>query len=81
MEMAELVADPTSSELNITISDLNTLKIAIEVLNNLGQTVRKESYDSNQITLSTNTLSEGIYFIKVSNDELKSKVFKIIVNK
>lgn len=60
---------------------MNTLKIAIEVLNNLGQTVRKESYDSNQITLSTNTLSEGIYFVKVSNDELKSKVFKIIVNK
>lgn len=72
--------NPTKAELHITILDLNTSKIDIEVLNSLGQIVVKENYNSNKITFSTNILSEGIYFIKVSN-EFTSKVFKIIKNK
>jgi hypothetical protein len=72
--------NPTKAALHITISDSNTSKTTIEALNNLGQIVLKENYYSNEIIFPTNTLSEGIYFIKASN-EIQSKVFKIIIDK
>ena len=72
--------NPTNKELNISISELNATKFAIEMVNSLGQIIFTKSVDSNQTTIATDILPKGIYFVKVSS-ELKTKTFKIIVEK
>lgn len=71
--------NPTNDEFHITISDLNSSKVGIEILNSLGQIAFKKSFNSNQITISTNELAKGIYFVKVAIDS-NSKTIKMIVN-
>jgi hypothetical protein len=71
--------NPTNDEFHITISDLNSSKVAIEVLNSLGQIALKESFNTNQTTISTKGLAKGIYFVKIAIDS-NSKTFKMIVN-
>jgi hypothetical protein len=71
--------NPTISEFHIICTDLNTVKISIEVLNSLGQIVHKENYNSKTITIKTNGFSKGVYFVKATIDSI-SKTFKIIVN-
>jgi hypothetical protein len=75
-----LYPNPTNAELYITISDLNYSKVNLEILNSIGQNVFKQSYNSNEITVPTNALAEGGYFVKVST-EFTSRVFKIIISK
>lgn len=75
-----LYPNPAKEEINITLSDLNTSEVTIEILNASGQNVFKQNYNSNQIIISTHTFSEGLYFIKISST-LSSKVVKLIVNK
>lgn len=72
--------NPAIRELFITLSDVNTSKVNLEILNSLGQNVFQQSYNTNEIIVPTNTFAEGLYFIKVSR-EFDSKVFKIIFNK
>lgn len=72
--------NPANTELFITLSDANTSKVDLEILNNLGQNVFQQSYNTNEIIVPTNTFAGGLYFIKVSNP-LQSKVFKIVVHK
>ncbi len=72
--------NPTKGVLHITISESNSSKNDIKLLNSLGQMVFEKSTDSNQFTIATDTLPQGIYFISVFS-ELKSKTFKIIIEK
>lgn len=72
--------NPAKEQINITISDLNTSEVTIEILNTLGQNVFKQDYNSNQIIISTHTFSNGLYFIKISS-KVSAKVVKLIVDK
>lgn len=72
--------NPANRELFITLSDANTSKVNLEILNSLGQNVFQQSYNTNEIIVPTNIFAEGLYFIKVSNP-LQSKVFKIVIHK
>lgn len=72
--------NPTKEVLHITLSESNNTKIGVELVNALGQIVFSTNTNSNPITIATHTLPQGIYFVKVIS-ELKTKTFKIIVEK
>lgn len=68
---------PTNSELIIEMDGINEYKISI--FNSLGQSIKVKSvFENNKITLNTETLSNGIYFVQFENNDFK-ETKKIIV--
>jgi hypothetical protein len=70
--------NPKSSEIQIKISDSYTTKIGVELMNSLGQIIETKSTESNEITIPTNSLSKGVYLVRIFSN-MTSKTCKIIL--
>src|SRR5690606_37827061 len=68
--------NPTSDKLYITSKQ--SLDAEYTIYNNLGQIINKDSvYLNGQVEINTGSLTEGIYFIKITSGE-QAKTFKLI---
>ena len=66
-----LYPNPTTTFLTISATtDITTLTIT----NPLGQTVYNQQYNSKQVQLDVETLSSGVYFVKVNGSEVRKFV-------
>ena len=61
--------NPTTSELNIKLSNGNDLPSAYKIYNMLGQMVAEKTItNAVDLTINTNSMSNGMYFIKINKD-------------
>jgi hypothetical protein len=67
--------NPTYGEINI--SSETTLK-SVEVLNIIGQKVMSRDASANQMTISAESLTSGVYFVKTTDVDGKSSITKVI---
>ncbi|WP_223034610.1 M43 family zinc metalloprotease [Hanstruepera marina] len=59
--------NPTTSELNIKLSNTNDLPNGYKIYNMLGQLVTEKTIDSNlDLIINTSAMSNGMYFIKIA---------------
>ena len=68
--------NPASSEINISISNLNHQQAVIKLYDDTGQLVRTYSTSNSILTIESEGLSNGIYFITadIGNTILKTKL-------
>ena len=67
--------NPTYGEINISLE--TTLK-SVEVLNIIGQKVMSRDASANQMTISAESLTSGVYFVKTTDVDGKSSITKVI---
>ena len=67
--------NPTYGEINI--SSETTLK-SVEILNIIGQKVMSRDASANQMTISAESLTSGVYFVKTTDVDGKSSITKVI---
>lgn len=80
----ELYPNPTSNITTLSLTTLKPLKIKIEVLNSLGQSILEIANTEaitglNNFEIPTNQLSPGLYFISVQLDGKSKGAKKLIV--
>jgi hypothetical protein len=73
--------NPTSGVFTIELSNPGSENVSVEILNQLGQVVRREELGNNAIKTSINIqgINSGVYFVR-TNLGNKSSVKKLIVN-
>jgi hypothetical protein len=75
--------NPSSGQLNFTAGNLNSGKmISVSVLDMLGRTLLQFNYNNRtelKESLDVSSLNDGVYFIKVSNDN-KQAVHRLVKN-
>ncbi len=76
----QLYPNPVKDNLHIAIGNFESSKINIQFFNSLGQMVYENNYATTEITIPVAQFSNGIYFVKIT-DETKLKTFKIIIDK
>lgn len=69
--------NPTNGDVNISLLNNNNIS-TIEITNAIGQVVKTETTNNSNVSISTNELTKGIYFVKVLN-EIGQAVSKLIV--
>ncbi|WP_333694269.1 T9SS type A sorting domain-containing protein [Flavobacterium sp.] len=74
-----LYPNPTSGLLNVHISNQIETPTTYTVYNMLGQVISTKKITSTEISLDTSNFSNGVYFIKLSNDNY-SKTLEFIKN-
>lgn len=67
--------NPVSNTLNI--STLSTIA-KVQVLNVIGQEVMSNDFNAKNVTINTESLTNGVYFVKVTNTKGQSSVTKIV---
>ena len=74
--------NPTSDLISIQSTGLLVNDLKVEMIDELGKIVLKKTFFQGSATcyIETDTLYNGMYFIKISNQE-DSKTFKVIVSK
>jgi hypothetical protein len=72
--------NPVKEALHITILDSNITNVIIKVINSLGQILIEKKANSNPITIPTDKLTPGIYFVTLFSEQ-NTKTFKIILKK
>jgi hypothetical protein len=72
--------NPVKEALHITILDSNITNVGIKVINSLGQILIEKTTNSNPITIPTDKLTPGIYFVTLFSEQ-NTKTFKIILEK
>jgi hypothetical protein len=65
--------------LNIYLGDLNNTTGTIEIYSVLGKLIYTESTNSNQLRISTDSFTKGLYLVNVTSGTIQ-KSFKIIKN-
>lgn len=75
----QIAPNPTSSDIRLIVNLEKTSDIQVAVLNQLGQVVRTMDFkniQNEQLTIPTQELSNGIYFIQIqSGDKQATKRF------
>ncbi len=79
-EEVQLYPNPVKDNLHIDFANFNNSKITIQFYNSLGQLVYENEAYNTEINISLADFSNGIYFVRI-NKEVKSKTFKIIIDK
>ena len=70
--------NPAKDILNITLDNKSNNNIKVIITNLLGESVLTETYMSNNISLKTNQLNSGVYFVTIENKG-KQSTQKIII--
>ncbi len=74
-EHITIYPNPTNDFLNVEVEDIKTK--TIELINNLGQIVLKLKTEEKRTQLDISSLSNGIYFLKIQNQQAQ-KTFKVV---
>ena len=69
--------NPTNGSITINGYNIKT----IEVINVCGQTVLKNSCNSNEVTIDLGNMPEGVYFIRITDDKSRKFSEKIVKNR
>ncbi len=77
IENMKIYPNPNNGIFNLS-SNVEFNRFMVEIYNPLGQLVFKNDTKSNEVSIDISNQSNGIYIIKVINNESKSKVFKIL---
>jgi hypothetical protein len=81
---AKIVPNPANNELNLSFNSPDNSKLSIEIMNVIGQNVK--SVDTaplagkNEIKINTEALSNGTYFLKISNGKSTETIRFIIAH-
>ncbi|HNP32820.1 MAG TPA: T9SS type A sorting domain-containing protein [Flavobacterium sp.] len=67
---------PNPVKSNLTIKSSNTID-AISIMNILGQTIKKATYNQSEIVIDMNDFRTGTYFVRINSAD-RAKVFKVI---
>lgn len=80
-ERINLYPNPTSDFVNIEIVDMDFQQVKLSIFNNLGQQVYAQNINENKSELQINVAnwSDGVYFIKIENDNKQQLDFKKFV--
>ena len=70
--------NPTKDVLTLKIEDADVAGYSYELYNNLGQLIRQEGIDQNQVEISTQDLSAATYILKVKSTNDVLRVFSVI---
>lgn len=70
--------NPTNSVLTIEFLDFNNQPYHVKVVNTLGQMMLEETHNTPNVTLQTEHLKSGIYFVTLTNNDNFSITKKII---
>jgi hypothetical protein len=83
-ENVNIYPNPTQNELNVVFSSIDAELITIQVMDILGREItdydKSEIDFNNSIKLNTSRLSNGIYFIKISEGTQEINKFKFVKN-
>jgi hypothetical protein len=69
--------NPTNSVINIEFLVFNNESYTIEIVNIVGQVLHKETVTTKNLTLKTDNLQNGVYFVKATVDG-KTKTVKLV---
>ncbi|HEX7415045.1 MAG TPA: LamG-like jellyroll fold domain-containing protein [Bacteroidia bacterium] len=77
----KIYPNPANNEINLTISQFDNLKTSsVEIYNLIGECVHRQVLKSSNSLINVADLSNGVYFVTVTNGE-ETSTEKIIVNK
>ena len=75
-----LYPNPANGEVSISFNESPSESFSIEIIDSIGKKVFKEVYhNENNININTNSMSKGVYFLSVINQE-KRETRKLIIN-
>lgn len=75
-----LYPNPANGEVSISFNESPSESFSIEIIDSIGKKVFKEVYhNENNININTNSMSKGVYFLSVINQE-KRETRKVIIN-
>lgn len=72
--------NPTSNDLQLSIENLNSNNLKYYLYNVLGHTLNHQKINNPKAHIITNTLPSGIYFLKITKNNLTIKTVKIVKN-
>jgi hypothetical protein len=74
-----LYPNPTSNELQIIVDNKVNTPEVYTIINSLGQVVKSEKIESiKDLTVNVSTLSQGIYFLKLSSSQSKTTTLRFV---
>ncbi|WP_299890511.1 PQQ-dependent sugar dehydrogenase [uncultured Lacinutrix sp.] len=77
----QMYPNPSNGEVTINFGSNFTGTKSITIINSLGQAVKNiNNLESESINFSTNSLSNGLYFVEINNNEGSKTIKKLIVN-
>lgn len=65
---------------NLTIENPFTGNVQLKVVNNIGQVVLNQNYNTASTRLNVSTLSKGIYFLNITSEDFRAQSIKFIKN-
>jgi plastocyanin len=78
-ESIAIYPNPTSNQINIQYSAMNSKSLSVSIFNSIGQIVKDiESFTSADQIINISSLESGLYFVKISQGE-ESVTKKLIV--
>ncbi len=77
----KIAPNPTAGNVTLTISNFESDKYQYQVMNLSGMVLETNKINQNNQIVDLSKLSNGMYFVRILDDNRVSKVEKIIVNK
>ena len=69
--------NPASSQINVASTNMRR----VDIYNGIGQLIYSQEVDDNEIEISTDSWSNGLYYINIETKEGVKSSQKVIVNK
>ena len=70
--------NPTQGSLNLVITNFNKADLSYQLFSLQGQLLLRKTINNDMTKIPMNTLSEGVYVLKVNLNNKEIKSFKII---
>lgn len=77
---AAIFPNPVENSLTLTVETISS-NMSFSIYDSGGKLIRQENLISAQTIISLSEISNGIYFLKIKNNEKELKSFKVIKNK
>jgi hypothetical protein len=76
-DLIHVFPNPANDRVSITVSGSNSMYTAV-LMNHVGQVVNSFTM-SRSTSISTSGLNQGIYYLRLTNDQHQNKVFKLVI--